>query len=93
MLEEGTYTILAGTNVRNAKEIGSFALTETVVLEELSQQLAPRRHLERMTPKTNEMVHLYLLFRLLLFTYSITVRIHVRNVLTILVIRAISLMT
>ena len=54
MLEEGTYTILAGTNVRNAKEIGSFALTETVVLEELSQQLAPRRHLERMTPKTNE---------------------------------------
>ena len=54
VLEEGTYTILAGTNVRNAKEIGSFALTETVVLEELSQQLAPRRHLERMTPKTNE---------------------------------------
>ena len=53
VLEEGTYTILAGTNVRNATEIGSFAY-RTVALEELSQQLAPRRHLERMTPKTNE---------------------------------------
>ena len=54
VLEEGTYTIFAGTNVRDAKEIGSFALTSTVVLQELSQQLAPRRHLERMMPKANE---------------------------------------
>lgn len=41
VLEEGTYTIFAGTNVRDAKEIGSFALTSTVVLQELAQQLAP----------------------------------------------------
>lgn len=54
VLEEGTYTIFAGTNVRDAKEIGSFALTSTVVLQELAQQLAPRRHLERITPKENE---------------------------------------
>ncbi len=54
VLEEGTYTIFAGANVRDAKEIGSFALGSTVVLQELSQQLAPRRHLDRMMPKTNE---------------------------------------
>ena len=54
VLENGTYTIFAGTNVRDAKEIGSFVIGETVVLQELSQQLAPRRHLDRMTPKANE---------------------------------------
>ncbi len=54
VLEEGTYTIFAGTNVRDAKEIGSFTLANTVSLQELSQQLAPRRHLERMMPKANE---------------------------------------
>ena len=39
VLEEGTYTILAGTDVRNAKEIGSFALTETVKLYPTEYQI------------------------------------------------------
>ena len=54
VLEGGLYTIFAGTNVRDAKEIGSFTISDTIVLQELSQQLAPRRHLNRMMPKVNE---------------------------------------
>lgn len=51
VLEAGTYTIYAGENVRDAKEIGSFTLNQTAVLEQLSQQLAPRQQLNRIVPK------------------------------------------
>ena len=48
VLEAGTYTVFAGRNVRDALSVGSFDLSETVVIEKLTEALAPTMPLSRM---------------------------------------------
>ena len=43
VLEEGTYRVFAGENVRHAEEIIKFALAETVLVRELTEYAAPQR--------------------------------------------------
>ena len=53
VLEAGTYHFYAGANVRDAVPVGSFSLTETKVLEKLSQAMAPIHPFTRLHPKQN----------------------------------------
>ncbi|MDE6032083.1 MAG: fibronectin type III-like domain-contianing protein, partial [Oscillospiraceae bacterium] len=49
--EEGTFTFYVGTNVRSAEEVYSFAQTDTVVVEKLSEACAPVLPFERIKPE------------------------------------------
>ena len=53
VLESGTYTFYAGANVRDAIPVGTFSLTETKMLETLSQAMAPIQPFTRLHPKQN----------------------------------------
>lgn len=53
ILEKGEYKFYAGNNVRDAKEIGSFVLNDTVVVEKLQEALAPVKPFNRMVIKVN----------------------------------------
>ena len=48
VLEAGEYVFYAGTDVRNAVKIGSFDLADTVVVEQLSEALAPVKEFDRL---------------------------------------------
>jgi len=50
VLEEGTYNILLGTNVRDCFSVGNFSLDKLVVIEKLSQRLAPEVDFKRLKP-------------------------------------------
>ena len=54
VLEEGTYRIYAGNNVRDAKEAGCFSIEETRRIEALSQVLAPVETFNRLKPVMKE---------------------------------------
>ncbi|MBD5395202.1 MAG: beta-glucosidase [Lachnospiraceae bacterium] len=54
VMEEGTYRIYAGNNVRDAKEAGSFIIEETRQIEALSQVLAPVEIFNRLKPAMKE---------------------------------------
>ncbi len=54
MLESGTYTVYAGTSVRDVQEAGSFTVENTRVTETLKQLLAPERPFRRMKPRADE---------------------------------------
>lgn len=53
VLEAGEYVFYAGENVREAAEAGRFALGETVVVQELSEALAPAEAFDRMVLKVS----------------------------------------
>lgn len=48
VLEEGEYKFFAGNSVREAKEAGSFVLSENLLLEQCSQAMAPEKKFKRM---------------------------------------------
>ncbi|MCQ2519338.1 MAG: glycoside hydrolase family 3 C-terminal domain-containing protein [Lachnospiraceae bacterium] len=48
--EAGEYKFYAGNNARDAELIGSFMLAETVLIEETTKALYPKREFERMIP-------------------------------------------
>ncbi len=50
VLEDGTYEVYVGTNVRDAQAAGSFTVTETKVLEKCTQALAPATSFRRLRP-------------------------------------------
>lgn len=50
VLESGTYTVYAGTDVRSAAAVHSFEIAETTVTEQLSEALAPVLPFERIKP-------------------------------------------
>jgi len=50
VLEEGTYEIFVGTDVRTAKQIGTFKIQHTKVVESLSSQAAPTADFRRLKP-------------------------------------------
>ena len=52
VLEAGTYTLYAGSDVRSAAPVGSFAISETYVTETLTECLAPVKAFSRMKPVT-----------------------------------------
>ena len=49
VLEEGTYGLLAGTDIRNARPVGSFRTAE-VIIEQLEESCAPVRPFQRIRP-------------------------------------------
>ena len=49
VLEAGTYTVFAGTDVRTATEVASFTLDELRVVEQLTEACAPEQPFQRMT--------------------------------------------
>lgn len=51
VLEEGTYVIYVGTDVRSAEKALSFELSELIVTEKLEEALAPVIPFERMKPE------------------------------------------
>lgn len=54
VLEAGDYGILVGDDVRDAKAVFTYPVTETVVTEQYEQALAPVRPFERMRPVARE---------------------------------------
>ncbi len=50
VLEEGTYTFYIGENVRTAEFAASFDVTETKVVEQLTEAMAPLASFDRMKP-------------------------------------------
>lgn len=54
VLEEGTYECYVGSDVRNAKFAGSFAINNTIVIQQLEESLAPIKAYERLKPITVE---------------------------------------
>lgn len=50
VLEQGTYTIYAGTDVRSAAPIFSFKIPETIVIRQLTEALAPSVPFQRFKP-------------------------------------------
>ncbi len=53
VLEEGTYVLFAGSDVRNATKAGVFTLPELLVTKQLEEALAPRLAFQRMKPKVD----------------------------------------
>lgn len=53
VLEQGNYEIYAGSDVRAAKKAGAFDIDETLVLEQLSEALAPVEAFNRMKPEAD----------------------------------------
>ena len=53
LLEPGTYTLSAGTSIRNTLAAGTFSLPETLVLEQLTQLAAPEKQFNRIKPSGN----------------------------------------
>lgn len=53
VLETGTYTFYVGDNVRDAAVSGTFSLGDTVVIQQLSEAMAPLVEFERMKPREN----------------------------------------
>ena len=53
VLEEGTYRVYVGEDVRSAKEVGFFDIEDTIVIEELGEALAPVEQFSRMKPVWN----------------------------------------
>lgn len=54
VLEEGTYVIFAGNDVRQATEAGVFTLSKLLVTEQLEEALAPVSSFRRMKPQADE---------------------------------------
>ncbi len=54
VLEAGEYIIYAGTDVRNAELIGSFTLSDTVVISECEEACSPIEELKRMHLKLTD---------------------------------------
>ncbi len=54
VLEEGTYVIFAGNDVRKAEEAGVFTLSQLLVTEQLEEALAPVSAYRRMKPQADE---------------------------------------
>lgn len=50
VLEEGTYEVYAGSDVRSARLIGSFTLDEIQLVEQLSQNVAPEEDFDILRP-------------------------------------------
>ncbi len=50
VLEAGEYEVFAGENVRDAKKIGSFNISDLIVVEKLEEALAPVEAFERLRP-------------------------------------------
>ena len=55
VLESGSYTFTVGNSIRNQVQAGQIELPETVVLEQLSAALTPRKELLRMIRQEDEM--------------------------------------
>lgn len=55
VMESGEYTLFAGSSVRDVVRAGSFVLSETLVLDKLTQALAPEESFRRMKPKPDGM--------------------------------------
>lgn len=53
VVEAGTYRIYLGDDVRSAKLIGGFTVSETLVVEKLKSAMAPIKAFDRMIPLTN----------------------------------------
>ncbi len=56
VLEKGVYTLFAGDNVRDALEAGSFSLSSDLVIQQLTEALAPVQPFERLKMTQNGMV-------------------------------------
>ncbi len=54
VLEKGSYKVIAGSSVREGKEIGSFGLEETKKLTQCSKAMAPEQKFKRLKPHRNE---------------------------------------
>lgn len=54
VLEEGTYEIFLGTDVRNAFSVGKLNLSKTIVTEELNQAMSPVQSFNRFKASENE---------------------------------------
>ncbi len=54
VLEEGTYYVYSGKNVREALCCGSFELSEIRMIEQLSEAMAPVREMQRFVPEKTE---------------------------------------
>lgn len=52
--EEGLYEIFAGNSIRNLSKIGDFTLSETIVIEKVSDSLKPVTSFERMAAAYDE---------------------------------------
>ncbi|MCR5101245.1 MAG: glycoside hydrolase family 3 C-terminal domain-containing protein [Butyrivibrio sp.] len=50
VMENGTYSFFAGANVRDAQFSGGIYLNETIVVEQLQEEMAPVESFERMKP-------------------------------------------
>ncbi len=53
VLEAGEYVFYAGSDVRKAVKIGSFDLADTIVVEKLSEALAPVKEFDRLVIRTD----------------------------------------
>ncbi len=53
ILEEGTYRIYAGEDVRSAKEAGSFSVPECIVIRQCEEAMAPVKEFKRMKPEAS----------------------------------------
>lgn len=51
VLEPGSYKVYVGEDVRRASYVGEFVLDELIVVEQLSEALAPVEHFSRMKPE------------------------------------------
>lgn len=54
VLERGTYTLLAGSNIRVLEEAGSFIVEDTKLISQCSNAMAPVKPFERMKPDKRE---------------------------------------
>lgn len=54
VLEKGSYKVIAGSSVREGKEVGSFELEETKKLIQCSKAMAPEQKFKRLKPHRNE---------------------------------------
>ena len=54
VLEAGEYALFIGSNVRACEKAGRFTIAETVVVEQLSEALAPVRPFRRVVPKMTD---------------------------------------
>ena len=54
VLENGVYTVYVGDNVRDAKEVFTLGIEETIVVEQLSEAMAPVKDFNRIKPLYNE---------------------------------------
>lgn len=57
VMEDGSYEIYAGTDVRNAKKIFTYTLDKTVVVKRLTQACAPIKPFKRLVNKDGEMAY------------------------------------